>query len=320
MARRPIEELPPARQVELLVEAGQAHERVGDASAAERCFREVLEVDPQNVLAYLGLSRLRMPGDYYYTLLAKLHELLEPATYLEIGVFDGQSLACARPPTVAVGVDPEPRIDRQISVEYQLYRETSSEFFARHDVRALLGGRGPELAFIDGLHQFPAVLRDFAQLEAISDPGTIVVLHDMMPFDEKTQRAERECEFYTGDVWKLLHCFADLRPDLSWFTVQAPPSGLTIVTGLDPSSRVLDEGYDKLLARYGNLPFEQSQSVPGPVIDNDWNLVVEQLRQRRASLGGRERAFPSLRKTKLSGWKKPLRAISARLRDRRSRT
>ncbi len=45
---------------------------------------------------------------------------------------------------------------------------------------------------------------------------------------------------------------------------------------------MLHDQYDKLVARYGDLPFEQSQSVPGPVLDNDWSVVAERLRAWRA--------------------------------------
>jgi hypothetical protein len=231
-----------------------------------------------------------MPGPGYHDRLRRIHEELNPATYLEIGVFKGQSLTHARPPTIALGVDPEPRIEEPISVEFHLYTETSGEFFNQRDVRALFGGAGPSLVFIDGLHAFTAVLEDFAHVEAIADPDTLVLLHDMIPFDEITQRPEQVHEFYTGDVWKLLHCFADVRPDLSWFTIRTPPSGLTVVGGLDPTSTVLRDQYDKLVQRYRGLRFEDAVETPGPVLENDWPLVAEQLRRLRDA-GQRRRAL-----------------------------
>jgi hypothetical protein len=279
-----VEDLPRAERVRFLIEAGEAYARAGDVDAAERRFREVLKLDPGNVDAYVGISQLRLPGPFYYSVLENLHEYLNPATYLEIGVSTGQSLTLARPPTVAVAVDPDPQLRFPINVECHLYRETSGEFFEGHDVRALFGGRAPELAFIDGLHHFPTVLEDFLNVEAISDPSTIVLFHDMIPFDEITQRAERVFDFYTGDVWKLLHCLADVRPDLSWFTVRTPPSGLTFVTGLDPASTVLRDQYEKLVARYDALPFEDSLHTPGQVLDNDWDLVAAQLREWQAAV------------------------------------
>jgi hypothetical protein len=174
-------------------------------------------------------------------------------------------------------VDPSPRLAFPIQAEFHLYQETSGSFFERHDVRELFGGASPSLAFIDGLHEFPTVLADFANVEAIADENTMVVFHDMLPLDEITQRAERVHDFYTGDVWKMLHCLADARPTLSWFTVRTPPSGLTFVTGLDPTSTVIKDRYDELVEQYGALEFEASRHTPGDVVDNDWELVAERL-------------------------------------------
>ena len=275
----PISDLPRARQARFFLGLGEAAARAGESAEALTHCSEALSLDPGNADVYDALSRLRMPGPGYHDRLRQIHEELNPATYLEIGVFKGQSLTHARPPTIAVGVDPEPRIEEPISVEFHLYTETSGEFFNQRDVRALFGGAGPSLVFIDGLHAFTAVLEDFAHVEAIADPGTLVLLHDMIPFDEITQRSEQVHEFYTGDVWKLLHCFADVRPDLSWFTIRTPPSGLTVVGGLDPSSTVLRDQYDKLVQRYGALRFEDGVETPGQVLENDWPLVADRLKR-----------------------------------------
>ena len=50
------------------------------------------------------------------------------------------------------------------SADATIYELTSDEFFARYDLSELLGGP-VELAFIDGLHLFEQVLRDFVNLE-----------------------------------------------------------------------------------------------------------------------------------------------------------
>jgi len=282
-----IKDIPLERRVKFFLDAGEACARAGELGDAEVSFREALRLNPGNPSAYEGLSSLRMPGPDYYERLEQVHELLNPTSYLEIGVKFGTSLAGARPPTVAVAVDPDPRVREPIQVGCHLYRETSTEFFTRRDVRTLFGGEGPALVFIDGLHEFPTALEDFWRVEAVSDPGTIVVLHDVLPFDEITQRPDQVYEFYTGDGWKLLHCLAETRPDLSWFTVRIPPSGLTFVTGLDAGSTLLQDQHDKLIARFGALSFEDSHHVPGPVIENDWDLIADRLTQwREASPAG----------------------------------
>ena len=272
--------------------AGEALLRTGTPDQARADFERALTVDPSNGPAYSGISQIRMPGPTYDEVLRRVHEELVPPTYLEIGVFEGGSLRLARPPTVAVGVDPAPVIRYPITVEYHLYPERSDEFFADRDVRSLLGG-GPSLAFIDGLHRFPVVLDDFRQVEAIADPETIIVLHDVIPFDEITQRPERACNFYTGDVWKLLHCLATVRADLRWFTVPTAPSGLAFVSGLDPSSEVLWDAYDELVGQFGALTFEDSCQVPDPVVENRWPAIEAELRRIRPE-AHRPSAPPSL--------------------------
>jgi hypothetical protein len=278
-----VDRLPPAAFARFHAEAGLVCVRAESFDDAAAHFAEALRVDPGNTDAYLGMSQIRMPGAGYRDVLRWVHEKLEPATYLEIGVANGASLALARPPTIAVGVDPAPAISQPIAVEHHLFPETSAAFFGRHDVQAFLGGRPPAMVFIDGGRTLPMVLEDFWQVEAISGPDTLVVLHDMIPFDEITQRPERVYEFYTGDVWKLLHCFAEVRSDLYWVTVRTPPSGLTLVTGLDSTSMVLRDRYDDWVERYGGLAFEDAEVHPGPLIDNRREAVSEWLAAWRAA-------------------------------------
>jgi len=317
-----IKDITLARQVQFYLDAGEACMRAGEYEDAEQHLREALRLNPGNMHAYDVLSRVVMRGPDYYERLEQVHELLNPASYLEIGVKFGTSLAGARPPTIAVAVDPDPRVREPIQIGCHLYRETSTEFFERRDVRALFGGLGPELVFIDGLHEFPTALEDFWHVEAIADPGTIVVLHDVIPFDEVTQRREQVYEFYTGDGWKLLHCLADVRPDLSWFTVRTPPSGLTFVTGFDSGSTILREQHDKLVDRFGDLPFEESRDVPGVVLDNDWDAISQQLlawqRQQpadaRVGPDSRECAFGEAADRDLSQRVRELEQLTAGLR------
>ena len=47
----------------------------------------------------------------YYGLLRRVHAVLEPQRYLEIGVHRGHSLALLQPDTHAVGVDPDPMVE-----------------------------------------------------------------------------------------------------------------------------------------------------------------------------------------------------------------
>jgi hypothetical protein len=75
-----------------------------------------------------------MPGPDYLALLKKFHDWLRPATYVEIGVENGRSLALALAPTRAIGIDPAPQIAVNFHAQTPLFRLGSDEFFARHDL------------------------------------------------------------------------------------------------------------------------------------------------------------------------------------------
>jgi hypothetical protein len=76
-----------------------------------------------------------------------------------------------------------------------------------------------------------------------------------VPLDEATQSRSCDTQFHTGDVWKTVLCLKHYRPDLDIFTIATPWTGLTVVTGLDPASRVLSERYEQAVARFVVTPF-----------------------------------------------------------------
>lgn len=278
----------PDRKAQLLVEIGGVWALAERPDLAEVAYQAALGQDADNTWARLGLANLRLPGPVYYEILDRLHEWIAPRTYLEVGMGDGSSMALARPRTTAFGVDPVPTLCHPLAAECHVYPQTSESFFARTDLATVLGGRAPDLVFIDGLHTFPAVLGDLVGVESIAGPETVVVLHDTIPLDEPTQRPDRAHEFYTGDVWKLLPLLADTRPDLDWFTIATPPSGLTVVTGLDRGSTVLSDRFDDLVDRYDALPFDPGATPVGDVVPNEWDAIAARLGQarRRGRAGG----------------------------------
>ncbi len=192
----------------------------------------------------------------YYRVLRRLHAALRPATYLEIGIRKGDSLALATTAAIAIGIDPAPRLVRPAAPNAEIFAMTSDEFFARCDVSAVLGGRDLDLALIDGMHLFEYVLRDFANVERSGTPGTVVLLHDCLPVDAASAGRERTTALWTGDVWKSALVLLRYRPDLSLTVIDAPPSGLVVVRGLDPANTVLDDNMESILAEYTGLGFD----------------------------------------------------------------
>jgi hypothetical protein len=197
----------------------------------------------------------RADGLYYGTLLRFIHWRLLPRTYVEIGVFRGATLALARPETRVIGVDPDPRLARPLGANATVLRETSDDFFARTDLDDLLGGDPVDLAFVDGMHLFEFALRDLMHLERLALPGSTVLVHDCYPADAESAARERTTSMWTGDVWKLVLILREYRPDLRVTTLGAAPSGLGVVQGLDPTSRVLDDAYDEIVDRYRDVSY-----------------------------------------------------------------
>jgi hypothetical protein len=194
-------------------------------------------------------------GANYYAVLERIFERLQPRTYVEIGVFLGRSLQMAKPPTLAIGIDPEPRLMAPLAGNHRVFKETSDAFFAGHDLRAEFGGLPVDLAFMDGMHRFEYALRDFANLERCCTRESTILLHDCYPRDRETAERTQTQTFWSGDIWRLVVLLKKYRPDLAIHTLGAPPTGLGVVRNLDPGSRFLAENHERLCEEFLALDY-----------------------------------------------------------------
>ena len=144
----------------------------------------------------------------------------------------------------------------------QLFVQTSADFFAKVPARSGLTLTGFNLAFIDGDHRFESVLNDFIALERHAAPGAVVLLHDTLPLTESTSGGERHTGFYSGDAWKIVPCLRALRPDLRLTTLPTAPPGLTVITGLTPTSTILQERQTLIHQVYASLPSAHAVAHP----------------------------------------------------------
>jgi len=239
----------------------------------------------------------------YTDVLADLHATRHPRTYLEIGVFQGATLRLAGDETLCVGVDPEPILEIVDGRHHQIEKATSDDFFAGPRPRELFGDEPVDLAFIDGMHLFEYALRDFLNTEALSGPGSLIVVHDVLPLSEVTARRDRTTVDWTGDIWKLVLCLLDRRPDLALSIIDVPPSGLCLVSGLDPKNRVLGDDYDAIVEQYLPMTYEQWQDclprVVAATAHNDttrlWALRTE-LEQAAAAFAETEASLGDARR------------------------
>lgn len=232
-----------------------------------------------SAIAYAEAER-RFAGIKYTDWLSVLHAAIKPRTYLEIGVAGGHTLQLSHPSTAAIGVDPAFRIECPVNSWSRLFRTTSDDFFAKNDVKALFAGTPVDFAFIDGLHTFDQALKDFINIEKHSHRNTIVVAHDIFPVEPLTALREQLTTFWVGDTWKMIPLLIKERPDLRIFTLPTYPSGLAVITNLDPDSTALDDRVDDLVADYMNRLDDQVMDA-----ENLLNVVPNDIEQVLGSLG-----------------------------------
>lgn len=209
---------------------------------------------------------------YYYAFLAELHRRLAPRAYLEIGVRDGGSLAQAR--CRSVGLDPAFAITAELNADVALFRTTSDEYFARPDPLAATGGIPFDLTFIDGLHLFEFAFRDFVNAERHSSSRGVILFDDVLPRSIDEAARQRHTEGWTGDVYGMLEVLARYRPDLVVVPVGTRPTGLLLVTALDPTDTTLSDSFDEILAEFRR---PDPQPVPPLLLDRSTVLPPERL-------------------------------------------
>jgi len=259
-------------EAERLLAAGRA------AEAIAAC-REALSIDPDSLAAHVCMARAKLPGEDFLAYLRRFHEALRPGVYLEIGVDAGRTLSLARPPTKAIGVDPTAREGHAFDAETRLFPLESDVFFASGAADSELSGRPVDIAFVDGLHLFEQALRDFIHVERRCAPDSVVLFHDCLPLDAATASRQRRTGFWTGDVWKIVPILQNRRPDLTVFLVPAYPTGLLVVTRLDPSSDRLERDLDAIVAEWTPRKWSGGpEDPPLPIVPNDWPSVLERTR------------------------------------------
>lgn len=204
--------------------------------------------------------------------LERLHVALRPATYLEIGVGGGHSLALSR--TRSIGIDPDFSITAPIDGEVTLFRTTSDYYFARPEPLAPFSGAPVDLALIDGRPLVEFVLRDFIHVEHASRPSSVIVVDGVFPRAAEEAARKGSGPGRTGDVYKIVEVLRQYRPDLTLSLVAVEPNGLLLVTGLDPGSPVLTDRYDEIIEKY---VADDPQDVPPAILGREGALAPESL-------------------------------------------
>ena len=219
--------------------------------------------DMEEAKVHAEIQERLLPGMQYTAWLQWFHRNLNPRNYLEIGVNTGRSLQYALSGTPCIGIDPSPVLEYKLMDKQQLIETTSDDFFANNNVENLFGKI--ELAFIDGLHHYDQVLKDFINVEKHSDKDTVVLLHDIYPVVPETATREWNTFYWAGDTWKFMHIINKYRPDLTIRTIPTFPTGLGFVNNLDANSTVLEDNFETILAEFNELEYN---------LDNPVNLIA----------------------------------------------
>ena len=81
----------------------------------------------------------------------------------------------------------------------------------------------------------------------------MILIHDCNPIDEVTAARERTTAVWSGDVLKTVVALRRVRPDLRVVVADVEPTGLAIVTGLDPTNTLVFDRYDEIVAEIDQL-------------------------------------------------------------------
>jgi Methyltransferase domain len=235
--------------------------------------------------------------------LGEVHRAYAPRSYLEIGVDNGRSLTLSRAPTIAV--DPAFQLSWEVNCDLQLVRATSDDLFARKDGLAHLPGGRVDLAFVDGLHLFEHVLRDFANVERRSHWASVILIDDVLPRNAGEASRERgNRKAWAGDVYSITDALTRYRPDLLVLPLDTDPTGMLLVLGADPENTVLHDQHDELVAEYVHA---DPQPVPEAVLRRELAFDPASI---SSELWGGLRQARDAGQTREEGWEGVRRAFA----------
>ena len=167
----------------------------------------------------------------------KLADQLDARTYLEIGVFQGDTFREVSVP-FRTGVDPGFAFDTSTvnNDSTRLVQLTSDAFFAAE------AGYAPyDLVFIDGLHTFEQVVRDMGNALLHAHKHSVLIFDDTVPSDVYSaipdwaaclQYRKASCSgdlSWHGDVFKIAFYIHDFWPSLNYCTIIGSGNPQTLV-------------------------------------------------------------------------------------------
>jgi hypothetical protein len=166
----------------------------------------------------------------------RLARELGAKSYLEIGVNHGNTFRRIEIDRRS-GVDVNFLFDASSLIDDRtaLHNMTSDDFFASHGMEDRF-----DIIFIDGLHVFEQVVRDFANAVCRAHQSSVIILDDTMPSDVYSSlRDDRQAHHFRhltgnlssswhGDVYKAVAYIHDFWPSINYRTVVGSGNEQTI--------------------------------------------------------------------------------------------
>jgi hypothetical protein len=180
-----------------------------------------------------------LPGTHSSRRINALAGRMRAGRYLEIGVAEGATFLAVEMPE-RTAVDPAFRFDWQALQDpprTRLHQTTSDAFFAGRKA----GDPAYDLVFLDGLHVFAQVFRDFCSTLTMTHDRSLIVIDDTVPSDVYSALTDPQAAFrfrrraggrgraWHGDVYKLVFAIHDFFPLLSFCTVATGGNEQTLV-------------------------------------------------------------------------------------------
>ena len=136
-------------------------------------------------------------GHHHTNILIHIAELFKYESYLEIGINLPQECFDLIPCKKKTSVDPNQKSGAT-------YVSTSREFWdiVFLDLESFKVRFTYDLIFIDGKHTYEESKNDLKQALKLLSPKGTIILHDVKPWNEDSQKIPRISQQWNGDVWK----------------------------------------------------------------------------------------------------------------------
>ena len=144
--------------------------------------------------------------EFRYELINFLINRFNLSNYLEIGYQNGICFGNVIAKNKKA-VDPRP-----LRTEPSVILNTSDEFFSQNKEKF-------DIIFIDGLHTYEQVKRDFDNSVLFLNDGGVIVLHDMNPSSEDRAKSFNDGGEWNGDCFKIAIDFYNGEYDFEYHTL-----------------------------------------------------------------------------------------------------